>query len=385
MDDKAGLTDRIKQYAKQAFDQDPKNCKSFDEYLARLENPESSAALPLEQDTSHPLPHYFISSSHNTYLSGNQLWGRSNTDSYKDVLKRGCRCIEVDIWDGGSPSSSEAEEDDKDEDREVRNLGGLLKKGLNRLRSRSNPKRADTDFQAADDTQMPTPWRPDSGRDEPVVYHGYTATKEMPFRKVCEVVRDYAFRKSDLPLIVSLEVHCHPPQQEIMVELMNDYWGKYLQRVPKDFSDTTPMPTLESLRNTILVKVKYSPPEKAKAKAADPSKSASKNGNDQDSSEDEDEAVKKGKIIQSLSSLGIWTRAYHFESFDQEAARIPTHVFSLGESKLLDACEKQPKQLFEHNLHHLMRAYPKGTRLRSTNLDPAPFWRFGLQMVNCPH
>lgn len=384
MDGKAGLTDRIKHYAKQAFDKDPKGCKSLEQYLERLQNPESSTALPLKGDTSHPLAHYFISSSHNTYLSGNQLWGKSSTDSYKDVLKRGCRCIEVDVWDGGSPSSSEAETEDggSTEDADVKNLGGLLKKGLSRLRSRSNPRRADTDLQARDETQMPTPWRTDSSRDEPVVYHGYTATKEMPFRKVCEVVRDYAFKKSDLPLIVSLEVHCHPPQQEIMVELMNDYWGKYLQRMPIDFSDATPMPTLESLKNTILVKVKYSPPEKAKAAES----SKVKNSNDKDSSGDEDaaEAVKKGKIIESLSSMGVFTRAFHFQSFDQKEASIPTHVFSLGESKLLEACEEQPAKLFQHNLHHLMRAYPKGSRLRSSNLDPAPFWRFGLQMVMTP-
>ena len=30
------------------------------------------------------------------------------------------------------------------------------------------------------DTMMPTPWRTDSDREEPMVYHGYTATAEMP-------------------------------------------------------------------------------------------------------------------------------------------------------------------------------------------------------------
>ena len=71
--------------------------------------------------------------------------------------------------------------------------------------------------------------------------------------QVCEVVRSYAFKRTTLPLIVSLEVHCSPTQQEIVCELIHDYWGEYLHRLPDDFSDTTPLPPLEHLRKRILV------------------------------------------------------------------------------------------------------------------------------------
>jgi phosphatidylinositol phospholipase C delta len=49
-------------------------------------------------DRSHPLPEYFISSSHNTYLMAHQLYGTSSAGAYDTTLKAGARCIEIDAW-----------------------------------------------------------------------------------------------------------------------------------------------------------------------------------------------------------------------------------------------------------------------------------------------
>ncbi|KAK5127195.1 hypothetical protein LTR85_008557 [Meristemomyces frigidus] len=378
----------IIKHAKLAHDKQktskPDAFNGFDGFLRHLADPSGSAALPVTVDTGHPISHYFISSSHNTYLTGNQLWSKSSTEAYKDVLERGCRCIEIDVWDGDSPAhSSSSSEDEGEGHREVKKLTGLMKKGLGKFHSRKHSKEhaeAAPVSPAPDQTAMPAPWRANSDRTEPRVLHGYTATKEVPFRKVCEVIRDYAFRKSDMPLIVSLEVHCSQSQQDVMVEIMTEYWRQYLVPMPHDFSDETPLPTLESLRRRILIKVKYSPPDKAAAEKA-PARSNTTAEPDSGDEESQVEPGKKGKICEALGKLGIYTRSCHFHSLDQAEAKIPTHVFALSEKKLMELQEENREALFRHNLQFLMRAYPKGTRVRSSNLDPAPLWRQGIQMV----
>ena len=57
--------------------------------LQYMTSSESNAMRPHEEnDLSHPISSYFISSSHNTYLSGNQLYGDASTEAYRNVCKQ---------------------------------------------------------------------------------------------------------------------------------------------------------------------------------------------------------------------------------------------------------------------------------------------------------
>jgi len=170
-----------------------------------------------------------------------------------------------------------------------------------------------------------------------------------------------------------------------MVEIIESTWKGFLTS-PLDL-ECTSLPSPDSLRNKILVKVKYVDANKAaaKAKGTTPSKSPMPSSSSASDLEVAPTEVKKKKkksaILPSLSALGIYTRAYHFKSLSAPEATLPTHVFSLSEKKLMEVHTSSGPTLFSHNRNYLMRAFPSGMRVRSDNLDPAVFWRKGVQMV----
>lgn len=58
---------------------------SFKEFLYLWYKSGTILKEATEKDLSRPISNYFISSSHNTYLDGNQLTSNSSTEAYKNV------------------------------------------------------------------------------------------------------------------------------------------------------------------------------------------------------------------------------------------------------------------------------------------------------------
>ncbi|KAM3616483.1 uncharacterized protein V6R79_018896 [Siganus canaliculatus] len=151
----------------------------------------------VNQDMEQSLSNYFIASSHNTYLTGDQLLSHSKTDMYAWVLQSGCRCVEVDCWDG-----------------------------------------------------------PDG---EPMVQHGYTLTSKIPFKLVLETINKYAFINNQYPVILSIENHCSIQQQKKIAQYLREIFGDKLDVGDILSRDAKTLPSPQSLRGKILIKGKRLP------------------------------------------------------------------------------------------------------------------------------
>ncbi|KGL96987.1 1-phosphatidylinositol 4,5-bisphosphate phosphodiesterase eta-2, partial [Charadrius vociferus] len=390
----------------------------------------------VNQDMSYPLSHYFITSSHNTYLMGDQLMSQSRVDMYAWVLQSGCRCVEVDCWDG-----------------------------------------------------------PDG---EPIVHHGYTLTSKILFKDVIETINKYAFIKNEYPVILSIENHCSVIQQKKMAQYLIEILGDKLDLSSVCNDDSTKLPSPASLKGKILVKGKKLPANIsddaeegevsdedsadeidddcklmngdastnrkrveniAKKKldslikeskirdCEDPNNftvttlpSSGKAGLKSDSKKDDVESgedfstnkrhsrslmgsfskrKKKGsklkkatsleegeddldsqgnlarssvhysrinrqkktmKLSRALSDLVKYTKSVGIHDVETEISS-SWQVSSFSETKAHQILQQKPAQYLRFNQHQLSRIYPSSYRVDSSNYNPQPFWNAGCQLV----
>jgi hypothetical protein len=162
-----------------------------------------------------------------------------------------------------------------------------------------------------------------------------------------------------------------------MVDIMQEVFKDQLIQLAKDEKEPSPA----SLKNKVLIKVKYNPLTNP-TEDLELTRTLSSVSSDYEEKETKKDKEKKpSKIIDALSQMGVYTRSYHFHSLTHPTASEPHHVFSLSESSLAVVHKEDAQALLAHNEKYLVRTYPKGIRIRSSNLDPTSHWRVGVQLV----
>ncbi|KRX50417.1 1-phosphatidylinositol 4,5-bisphosphate phosphodiesterase beta-4 [Trichinella murrelli] len=345
--------------------------------------------IELNQDMDQPLSDYLINSSHNTYLTGRQFGGRSSVEMYRQVLLSGCRCIELDCWDGTS--------------------------GV--------------------------------GKDEPIITHGKAMCTDILFKDVIAAIKETAFVTSVYPVILSFENHCSKKNQLKMAAYCMKIFGDMLLSSPLSshpLEPGVPLPSPNQLKGKILIKSKRLNPDVEKQELEQFLKKGQLDEDVEEVSENpevdetpgtdsttdvlnENEAHPELKGTESvtfrsklrslagakikemalskeeeerllaqyhyisattnihplLSSLVNYTQPVKFAGFDvAEQNNCHFHMSSFSESTGLGYLKTSAIELVNYNKRQISRIYPKGGRVDSSNYLPQIFWNAGCQMVS---
>ncbi|XP_044509248.1 phosphoinositide phospholipase C 2-like [Mangifera indica] len=325
------------------------NLEAFFKYLFGDANPPLSPSIGVHHDMTAPLSHYFIYTGHNSYLTGNQLNSDCSDGPIIQALQRGVRVIELDIW-------------------------------------------------------------PNSKKDNVDVLHGGTLTAPVELIRCLKSIKDHAFVESEYPVVITLEDHLTPDLQAKVAEMVTQTFGDILFTPGSEILKEFPSP--ESLKRRIIISTKP-PKEYLEAKEAKEKENAAQKGSGAADEEAWGKEVPNLKCVDHVPSTidkddldegddndNEDDKSQHYAAPEykhliaihagkpkgglKECLKVdPDKVrrLSLSEQQLEKAVGTYGKDIVRFTQRNILRVYPKGIRIDSSNYNPLIGWSHGAQMV----
>ncbi|PKA62680.1 Phosphoinositide phospholipase C 6 [Apostasia shenzhenica] len=306
----------------------------------------------VHHDMTAPVSHYFIYTGHNSYLTGNQLSSDCSDVPIIKALQRGVRVIELDMW-------------------------------------------------------------PNSTKDNIDILHGRTLTTPVALLKCLKSIKEYAFVASPYPVVITLEDHLTPDLQAKVAQMVTETFGDILFYPESDTIQEFPSP--ESLKNKIILSTKPPkeyleaksfkeenrsvnenvskeeegwgkevPDPKTEMKSYEHEDDENEKDHDDDDADDEDDGQKRLKSSPVEYKCLITIKAGKPKGTLKDALRVDldkVRRLSLSEHQLAKAAASHGGDLVRFTHRNILRIYPKGTRVTSTNYNPMLGWMHGAQMV----
>ncbi|KAL3837750.1 hypothetical protein ACJIZ3_022341 [Penstemon smallii] len=324
--------------------------ETFFKYLLGDVNAPLDPKIGIHHDMTDPLSHYFIYTSHNTYLTGNQLSSDSSDIPIIRALQGGVRVIELDLW-------------------------------------------------------------PNSAKNNVYVLHGRTFTTPVELIKCLRSIKEYAFTASEYPVVITLEDHLPANLQALVAKMITQTFGDMLFSPGSEL--LTEFPSPESLKRRIIISTKppkeYLEAKKVKVKEGKSEKGHSsaeddawkkevgdfKQNNDYDKADDVDgESVENDEEDEEDLKIQQQTAPEYKNLIAipagkgkgrlQDWLRVdPNSVrrLSLSELVLEKAIAQYGTDIVSFTQQNLLRVYPKAIRVASSNYNPLSAWMHGAQMV----